>query len=657
MPSAKSCILSTTILLFCNTTVALAELPPANETPMSYQEEGERHLLAELETGYRFVSPDRVSDRANPFGVNRSGATGRFAAGLLDTNLKLQADGLFLHPDDYQTALFFDYGGIIRAEIESRSLYHNLVRRELFSSFTSTEPPGATYNSVPAADSAKLGIRSQMDRLDTRLRFGHHPAHLSLGYWRFDQTGKTQIVVADFERLNAVNTFYDVTRRIDQVTHEGNLGLDANLGLFNMAYNFRIRDFSSSAPPVAAPFAISVPSDSRVTSHNIRLYSNMSGGLTSSAAYSLTQRENTTTRSDQSVNRKPQDTIQQFSGDISYSPFADLTLSLKYRHREIDRDTPAQVTSIYTTVPTSSVTAGTSSVKDTLTLASLWRLSPRLTLKGDYQAELTSRSNVLLDNSVRGDDRQQIHSANLGIIWRPDIHTRLNASYRYDHNDTPSSYADFNNRHSGNVLFGWNSLQKWGLNLHYRAVADQSDRTTSTTVAPITSLATPRNSINQSAGASIWFSPVTRLVITTGYSCMAIEAQQAMLFSPATSNSLSTSNYSSIGHLYSIDAQLAATDQIDLALSLQQIRSRAVYHVDNRSFTITGPPLYPATTSGIGSYNRLVATESAIESRIDWRFSKMFSAALNYRFSAYRAEDAIYNGNLHTTTITLTARW
>jgi hypothetical protein len=655
VPSAKSCILNTTALLICSVTVALAESPASPDIDPTYQEEGERHIQAELETGYRFSSPDRSSDRANPFGVNRSGATSRFAASLLDTNLKVAADGLFLHPDDYQTELLFDYGGILRAEIESRSLYHNLVRRELFPSFTSTAASGATYNTVPSTDSSKIGIRSQMDRMDTRVRFGHYPAHLSLGYWRFDQTGKTQIIVADFERPNLVNTFYDITRRIDQVTHEGNIGLDANLELLNLAYNFRIRDFSSSAAPVAAPFAISVPSDSRVTSHNIRLYSNMSGGLTTSASYNLTQRENTSNRPDQSVSSQPRDTIQQITGNISYTPASDVTITLKYRHHEIDRETPAQVTSIYTTIPTSSVSPGISSVKDTLILSSLWRLAPQLTIKGDYQAELTSRSNVLLDNAVRGDDRQQIHSANLGIIWRPDRFTRLNATYRYDHNDTPSSYADFSDRHSGNLLFNWNSLKQWGFNLHYRAVADQTERTTATTVAPITSIATPRNSINQSAGGSVWFSPAPRLVVTTSYSCMAIDAQQAMLFSTATASSLTATNYSSIGHLYGVDAVFAATDQIDLSLSLQQVRSRAIFDVPSQSFVISAPTV--STTTGIGSYNRLVSTESSISSRVDWRFNKTFGAALDYRYSAYRADDAQYNGDLHVTTVTLTARW
>lgn len=637
-----------------------------DDEPLAYQEEGEAHAYAEATGGYRFVSPVGPAARANPYGVNRSGVTAGFSAGLLGPDLKLRADGQFLHPDDYQTELVFDYSGKLRAELESRSLYHNLVRRDLFPSFTSTVPPFATYNAVAANDPASLGIASRQDRAETRIRLGNHPAHLSLGYWRFTQTGYDQLIVADFERLNAVNTFYDVTRRIDQATQEGRVGLDANLGPISLAYTFRIREFNNSAPPIAIaafPVAVSVPAESRVTSHSIKLYSDLSGGLTATAAYTLTQRENISQRSDQALSGRPQDTIQQAAGDLAYTPFKELTVVLKYRHHEIERETPIIISSAFATPAVNAVRPATDSVKDTLELASAWRPDQQLTLRAEYRADLIRRDNVWLPMTATTtqavtSDESQLHSGTLSALWRPWRATKLNATYSYVSNNHPTSLNDFNERHVGNLLFDWSSSGRWGVNSHYRATAEQSRISSVTTSAPVTSLVTPRDSLAQSAGVSVWFSPIQKLVLTASYGCMALDANQALLFSPQSASSLTATRYSSLGHVYGLDGVYSFSDQLDLSFGLQQVRSRATYEVPAQLFALAGPPVYPvASTAGIGSYNRLDSTESSASARIDWRFAKHLGLMLDYRFSSYRSDDTQYNGDIHSTTVSLTARW
>lgn len=663
LPADTRIIGLTLLVVLCGTGADADDALPEETVDPPAQTQGERHAHASLASGYRFISPDGATVAANPYGVNRSGITADFAAGLLETDLKLRADGQFFHPDEYQSELSFDYAGIIRAELEGRSLHHNLARRPLFTDFQSTENatfglPTVDYRANPSRNGQELGITSRQDRADVRIRFGHFPGHLSLGYWRFRQTGHDQLVVADFERANALNTFYDVTRRIDQVAHEGRLGLDANLGPLSLAYAFKIRDFNNNAPAVSAPFTIAVPTESRVTSHNIKLFSNLSGGLTAAAAYSITQRENTSQRNDLTRSSQPRDTIQQISGDLAYTPFKELTVALKYRHLEIDRETPETVTTLSS--GTNSVRPGTSSTKDTLILATSWRPDQRLTLRGEYRGALISRDNVAVPMTVTtsqavSSDTSQLHTGTLSLLWRPLRGTKLNASYSYTTNSRPTTQNDFNGRHNGNLLFDWSHNGRWGTTVHYRATAEQNTTNTSTTTAPISSLTTPRDSLAQSAGAAVWFSPLPKLVMTASYGCSVIDARQALLFSSQTANSLSTTNYSSLGHVYGLEGVYAANDQLDLSLGLHQIRSNARFQVPSQAFTLTGP--YAATTTGIGSYNRLETTESSVSTRVDWRFVKHLGAVLEYRFSAYRSDDLQYNGDIHSTTVSLTARW
>jgi len=636
-----TCITGATLLLALTAAAVSAESSQP-ETLLC-----EKHSSASIYSGYHFISPDDATALANPYGVNRSGANVGFVAAIMGHELKLRADGQFLHADDYQSELFLDYLSIFHLELEGQSLHHNLSHHELQPSFTSSAAPSTTYNTMPTTNPRELGVTSRQERADLRVRLGHFPGHLSLGYWRFAQAGYDQLVVSDYQWAQPINTFYDITRRIDQETHQGQLGLDANLGPVGLAYSFNIRDFSNNAPLINLPFTIAVPAESRVTSHSVKLFSNLSGGLTAAAAYSITQRENTSQRSDLTRSSQPQDTIQQVSGDLAYTPFRQLTMALKYRHHELDRETPATVT---TSGGTSLVRPGTSSVRDSLSLTSVWRPDRQLTLRGEYRAEAISRDNVwssmtATTSQTVSDTSNQLHSATIAALWRPWRATRINASYSYSTNNRPVSLYDYDRRHSGNLLADWSASGRWGLNLHYRATADRNRQTSSTAWYPnqTTSLVTPRNSLIQSAGSSIWFSPLQRLVLTANYGLLAFDAEQALLLTPSASSYL-TGSYVSRGHVYGLNGVYALNDQWDISAGLQQTRSSARFSM-------------PSTVPAIGAYTRLDTTESSATARVDWRFAKQFGCMLDYRFSAYRADDRQYNGDIHSTTVALTAHW
>jgi hypothetical protein len=640
-------ITAAVLLILISSNLAAAEEGDSQETLLC-----EKHESASLYTGYRFAGPDGVTTLANPYGVNRSGATGGFAAAMMGHELKLRADGQFLHPDDYQSELLLDYRGIVRLELEGRSLHHNLLRAPLPESFAVPNPPAPhwiSYGSSPTPAATELGVTSRQDRADLRVRFGDFPGHLSLGYWRFDQTGHDQLVASDFDwtppNTSASYTFSDLTRRIEQETHQGRIGLDANLGPLGLAYSFMIRDFSSSAPLISAPFIAAVPAESRVTSHTAKLFTNLSGGLTIAAAYSITQRENTSRRSDLTRSGRPRDTIQQVAGDLAYTPFRQLTVALKYRHFEQDRETPATVTTAYS--GTTLVRPGTDSVRDSLTLTSTWRPDRLLTLRGEYRADLISRDNVWSPTGQTvSDESNQLHKGAISALWRPWHTTRINASYSYTTNNRPDTVYDFDRRHNGSLLADWSASGRWGVNLHYRATADRNRQTGTShwDNNQITSQVTPRNSLIQSAGSSIWFSPLKRLMLTASYGLLAFDAEQALLLSPSAGSPQLTGDYSSLGHVYGLDVVYALNDQWDLSSSLQQVRSSARFSL-------------PSSVPAIGSYTRLDSTESSASARIDWRFAKQFGCMLDYRFSAYRAEDRRYNGDIHSTTVALTARW
>lgn len=644
MHQGTTCITVLIILLSLAGTRCLAaeEPPPAEGHPEVTEQQ---QFIGTLASGYRMVSSTGSAALANPYGVNRSGTTAAFTLGMLSPELKLRADGQFLDPDDYLGELFFDYAGMVRIDLESRSLRHNLVREPLFQSFTSTALPLVTYTAVPDSTPGEPELVARQSRVDTRVRLGHLPAHLSLGYWRFERSGSEQRMVNDL----ATNTFYTVSRRIDQATNEARVGVDANLGLFSLAYSFRIRDFNNQATPLtisSLPAAVMEPADSRVTTHTAKLFSNLSGGLTATAAYSISQRENTTQRSDLYRSSQPRDTIQQISGDLSYTPLPQLSLALRYRHREVDRDTPRLVGSVYS-AGIIAVQPATSTTKDAASLSAAWRPDSRLTVRGEYCAELISRDQVWdTGTATLGSDANQLHSGTVAVLWRPLRTTRLHASYRFTNNNKPTPLYSFDDRHTGNLLLDWSSTGRWGVTAHYRAVADRNDDR-STVTAPVTAeIATPRDSLSQSAGGSAWFSPLSRLMLTATYGWLGLDARQTFLFNPADATTRTATSYRSHAHMYGLEGTYAASDRLDLGLGLHQTRSLARFQV----------PLWSAA-SGIGNDSRLDTTETTTSGRLNWQVTSQFGCLLEYRFTAHRGQDSRYDADLHQTLLSLTARW
>ncbi|MDY0384760.1 hypothetical protein [Trichlorobacter sp.] len=646
MPQATTCITVLVILLCLAGTRRLAaeEPPPAAEHP---EVAAEQQFTGSLSGGYRMASSSGSAALVNPYGVNRSGAAAAFTLGLLGPEQKLRAAGQFLHPDDYLGELFFDYAGMVRVDLESRSLRHNLIREPLFQSFTSTTAPFMTYTAVPDSTPGEPELVTRQSRVDTRVRLGHLPAHLSLGYWRFDRSGSEQRVVSDVTFPN--NTFYSVARRIDQATNEARVGVDANLGPVNLAYSFRIRDFNNQATPLtisSLPAAVMVPAEGRVTTHSAKAFSNLSGGLTATAAYSISQRENTSQRSDLYRSSQPRDTIQQISGDLSYTPLPQLSMALRYRHREVDRDTPGLVGSVYS-AGIIAVQPATSTTKDAVSLSAAWRPVSRLMLRGEYCAELISRDQVWdAATSSLGSDANQLHSGTLAVLWRPLRTTRFHASYRYTANSQPTPLYGFDDRHTGNLLLDWSSTGRWGVSAHYRAIADRNDERSTVTAPTIREIATPRDSLHQSAGGSVWFSPQSRLVLTVTYGWLGLDARQTSLFNPADATTRTATSYTSQAHVYGLEGAYAANDRLDIGLGLHQTRSQARFQVPSWS-----------SAAGIGTDSRLDTTETAASGRLDWRLTPHLGCLLEYRFSAYRGQDRRYDADLHQTLLSLKARW
>ncbi|MBI5485322.1 MAG: hypothetical protein HY888_12825 [Deltaproteobacteria bacterium] len=621
---------------------------------------------AAVYSGYRFVAPLDNPAAAAPYQRQKSGFGGGFSVGTIGAELKLSADGQFLHADDYNAGLFLDYAGYYSLKLDSSALWHNLER---------IPPATATAVSSNELDSgSRFGLRTVISRASNRIKLGNNPIHLNLNYWQITRSGTTQLRFSDFYFDANPNSVYTRPATVDNVTREGTFGFDTHAGPINAAYSFTIRDFSNQAPDSRDLFvardalsagnqAHDTVNDSRLTTHTIKLYSDLSGGLTASALYSLTRREASVDRGDARPGSNPADTLHSAAADLSYTPFRELTLVLKYRRLQIDRESPRTIHSPYSLIPaapsavytampgTLLVRPSSSSVKDTIVLSASYRPLPKTVYRFEYTAALESRNNLPdpqapSDPGALRSDSRQTHSGKASFIWRPLNAVQLHTSYSYAASDNPAYPASFSERHSGQALLSYNSKGRWGITASYLGKFENGESSAMQSRLP-------RESISTSVNSTLWFSPLERMTVTASYSFMQSEIDQTNLFSslvPAIPVQ-TIGNYRAAAHVYSIDTVIALARMIDLSLGFQQTFSDSRFSASDNSLNAT------LSSNGIGDKSRLSATETGITARSDWRVSRNLGCSLGYSFRMFDSGQPIFDGTVHETLLSLTGRW
>jgi hypothetical protein len=651
------------------------EPPEEQEADVEVQEKPIEPLhFASIQSGYRFITPDGPGAAASPYGRLKSGMTGEFSAGTLGSDLKLLVDAAFLNEDDYHSELFFDYHGLVRFHAESQALWHNSLREHM---------PSLPLTYQPREEDRIYGTRTAISQVDTRVKLGNRPLHLNLGYWELSREGYQQQRFSDHYFGTAANDLITDSKRVDQITREGSLGVDAHLGVLDLSYGFRIRDFSNQAADSRYPFTATtgdrhntVPNN-QVTSHTIKLFTDLSGGLVGSASYNLTQRENNGGHGDAIPSQQPSDQIQTVTGDFTYTPSKRHFFALKYRHREIDRTTPAtlqypfsQITpplaAIYTSTPGELlVRPSSSSTRDSLTFSATFRPGPKVIYRLEYNAELEERNNIRNSQAIPGSptdihsDSRQTHTGTATFYWKPVKGGKLNATYSYATCNNPAYASSFSDRHIGKLLATYTNSLRWGLAANYIAQFDSGSQNAST-IAPATvsTYRLPRESRSHSANASVWFSPLDRVSITTHYSYMNTDTDQSTLFAALINDPapLTVTNYHSSAHIYGISTTYAVSEPLDFSVDLQQVRSLARYAVPDRNFALAGVT-GAFSTNGIGEISRLTTIETGVSTRADWRITQHLGCSLDYSMRMYKSGNPLYDGSVHATMVSLKARW
>lgn len=631
-----------------------------------------------VRAGYRFVTPVDNARAAAPYLRLKGGLMGGIAAGSIAPDLKVSGAATVINEDDYHAELLLDGGGAYRFNLESQALWHNLLTEQL--------SPTGTVVTQDLNPGQEYGLRVSTHQMEGRVRLGNNPFHLSLGYWELHREGVQQSRFSDHYFNDPASSVRSVANQVDQVTREGTIGLDGMFGPLGVAYTFRIRDFIDQSGPYRNTFNSSAGGtllpgnqvyaatpDNRVISHTVKLYSDMSGGVQGAAAYTLLQRENNGGTGDAHPSSAPQDTVQAVSGDIRYTPLKELSFALKYRHQQIDRQSPDTISYSFASIPASGTIPGTMTTtpgvllvrpssdyrEDSIAASLTYQPRSSTQLRLEYRAQREARLG-LPDSQhpdapqARYDDERLTHTGKITASWKPVNGTKLKAIYSYASCDNPAYTASFSQQHAAQLFATITPGHRWGVTASYLGkyenVEHQGRVTTTSSV-----LTLPRETVASSANTSIWFAPLSRLTVTTSYSFLDNATHQSLLFSNLSADSRVAADYRSFAHVYGIDAVYAVSEQIDFGVSLQQVHSTSRFSVPLAQFTDANNQFY--STAGITELTASRASETGLATRLDWRITPRYGVVLEYNLRRYSLGSDSGDGSLHTVMTLLSGHW
>lgn len=628
--------------------------------------------VASAFAGYRFLQIDSFGGRAAEYEYLHSSAVGGALFDSLGKDLKFSLEGAFLNDKDYHGDLLTDYKGLYRFHLRTESLFHNLDHEQLFTPAFTSQGIQNQSNDLNPAD--RYGIRVEQDLAQFRYRLRDYPVHLNLGYWRLAKEGNSQLRFADHafqSPTGGANTIFSRTRRIDRQTHEASIGLDSHLGPVDLIYDFKIREFDDR---VATPrdnfverrnFSNALvrsgglqehneDPESRFHSHTVKLHTSLTGGIVGAASYTFGRRESLSNLEDVIVAERSRDTLHNAAGDFVYTPCKEFSLALKYRRQEVDRDNPATISSAFSATTEQTVRASIDTVKDVALATVSFRPTNLLSFKGEYKGEFQQRENAELWQDLAASS--DTHRGTFSILSRPLKGLRIKALYSYSTTNRPDYGNSFAEKHEGQFLATYNSLNRWGFTANCRIAEESNDQIGITVFLPPAfqaeslELARGREKSSTSTFASVWVTPLDRLTITGSYGLLRNKTDQALLFDSSSSDQAVT-NYAAQAQVYSISSVYRLDERLDLSLALQQVRSFS--EMEPESKTVGG-----VDTSGIKEISRARTVESSVSARADYHLTRNISCALDYSYRDYDEKNsASSDGTVQTVMARLAAKW
>ena len=383
--------------------------------PMLYETEGD------ITVGYRWTSTEDSLKAAEYIYPHSSLVLGLDFLSL-PLPFRYHLNGELASKYDYYLDGGFAYKDIILFRDILSGVQHNL---DHYNYFLAGEA-GLAYNDRDPGDKYYKDFTSNL--LSLRLKKPDYPLHFFVNHRHVKREGTIQqrFLLGYFEDLEKVSESRDINWSSDAIR----LGTNSHLGPLEIEYAFDQSKFDPGngnilydlytysiidPPRPDGIYPHNVIPETESWGHSIKLHTSYTGALVAAATVSNLFQKNNDSR--------VESTSWKGAFDFSWIPRPAIGIFMKYRHTDLDMDTPGLVR------------PGVSYSRDVYALSSRYKPMRRLTLNANYNFIHIDREDV--EEWPALSDRADIHKVDLTANARPVDKLKVLAKYEYKYYDQP----------------------------------------------------------------------------------------------------------------------------------------------------------------------------------------------------------------------------
>ncbi|MEK6700433.1 MAG: hypothetical protein AABZ10_15480 [Nitrospirota bacterium] len=577
-----------------------------------------------------------------------------------------------LNEKDFFKSLDYSFSDIVVFNATSRKLFHNLDHY----SFGAPDPtPLASPLFVDNNQGDPYSTENTFNTFFLRLKTPNFPFHFYAEARSFEKEGTVQqrFLRGYFQSAAGVGAIDKLSqsREIDWRTNEVKAGANCHLGPVELDYSHTEKRFEANGDKVlydlypaaydstygtiraSGTYPHNLVPDLESSSDTVKIHTSHTGRIVAAATYTTGEKENRDSgaRTD----------YWNAAGDLTITPLKNLVVFFKYRHYDLTAENPDTVTIIGSTnTYTYNVRDSISSQKDIMTGTMRYRVTDRLTLKGEYSVEKIQRevgtagaTMILEVPDVTG--RTTLASwevapettksaAKFSATYR--IMKKLSARADYSHSeiDNPAYNFDPDKSDAAKVSLTWTPTQRLSALVSYSGLRERRDDLESPLAGG------DRETARDQALGSVTVLVGKRSSITTSYAYFRNQADHTVTFDLAgTSTPEPGVPYDDVAHVGSVLLTHALSDAITVMAEATRSYSRG-------SFRNSGS--VSADTLGLAEFSDLKVVEDIYAAGVEIAFAKDIGTEFRYQYREYNDKvDSSNDGTTQIVLATMSVKW
>jgi len=612
-----------------------ASLAAAQEAPVAGApgtgEEINEGMIGPVYTG---VSLDR-SPRAGEYEYLESSGGGNIHVEMTPLPSRFSLEGHALNEKDYYGDMNYAYRDVVLFNFLARGVYHNLDHY----SFGTDDPATTSPSFIDRNPDDQYAIENALRKGYVRFKTPDFPFHVYADATRVDRSGTMQqrFMQGYTGGLNRVSQ----TRNIDWSATEVHAGVNSHLGPVEIDYNHGEKKFTAKGDKLLYDSydLMTVPHnlapDLTSSSDTLKLHTSLTGRIVASGTYSDGQKKNED--SDAKAN------YRNAAGDVTLIPVAGLALVLKYRHYDLDLNNPDTVMASSATY---TVRDSLSSKRDVVAGIIRYRLTARLTVKGEYALDTVLRDTM---SGAASDywavaDRTKKFTAKVGLTYRMLNSLALRADYTAMNVENPAYADDPDQSRSAKATLSWTPVRRLIVLVSYGGVREKREDLSDPLAGGV------RKTDRDQGLGSVTVLIGKRSSVTASAMFYQNKSKETLTYSDASGSLLLENSvpYSDKAQVYSLSATQSLADGITLTAEASKSYSRGMFRND-------GSVPY---TSGIDGFSDLRVVENTYAAGLETQHSKSISSELRYQLQHYDDKiDNTQDGRVSIVMATVAAKW